>query len=418
MSRLWTICKREYLENVRTKAFLLGIVLTPVWVGLILVVPKLMKTQTRQDRIVVVDETKVLASVFEGHLLRHAAKDRFQIERVDPETYFGEDTGDPMNQAALLAAAGRGELFTVVLTASLLDKRAPKPGENIPGILGPPNVGALETGRLLTAAVDAAANDHLVERYDLDPEISAKLQTPVVDYKPVTESGRRARGAQMITPILFMLLLFMGIVGISQMLINSTLEEKSNRVYEVLLSSVSAFELMAGKLLGICGVGFTLLLLWAGGGFITAQASGMSDLVSGGQLGWLLAFYVAGFLLIASLMVAVGSACNTIKEAQNLMAPISFLLAMPMLLSMLFLNDPNGPMATVCSFIPPFTPFVMMARITSVPAPPPEQVWLAFGLLLLATVLAVRLAARIFRVGILMHGQPPSLRQIWRWLKG
>ena len=121
--------------------------------------------------------------------------------------------------------------------------------------------------------------------------------------------------------------------------------------------------------------------------------------------------------MIASLMMAVGSACNTLKEAQNLMAPISMLLALPMLLAIVILRTPHGPVATIASFIPPFTPFLMMARISAVPAPPPWQIWVSLLLLVIATWLTVRLAARIFRVGILMYGQPPRLGEIVRWMR-
>jgi ABC-type Na+ efflux pump permease subunit len=116
-------------------------------------------------------------------------------------------------------------------------------------------------------------------------------------------------------------------------------------------------------------------------------------------------------------MVAVGSACNTLKEAQNMMAPISMLLALPMILAMVVLRNPHGPLATIGSFIPPFTPFLMMARISAVPAPPAWQVWVSLLILVIATWLTVRLAARIFRVGILMYGQPPRVGEILRWLR-
>ena len=98
------------------------------------------------------------------------------------------------------------------------------------------------------------------------------------------------------------------------------------------------------------------------------------------------------------------------------MAPISILLAMPLILSIVVLDDPNGTLARVLSFIPPFTPFVMMARIASVPAPPTWEVWAALGVLVVATWITFRLAARVFRVGILLYGQPPSLKQLWRWM--
>ena len=133
-------------------------------------------------------------------------------------------------------------------------------------------------------------------------------------------------------------------------------------------------------------------------------------------MAWFAVYYLLGFLMIASLMVAVGSACNTVKEAQNLMAPISMLLALPMILAMVTMQNPNGTVATIASFIPPFTPFMMMSRISAAPAPPDWQIWATLVLLLVGTYLSARLAARIFRVGILLYGQPPKLGQILRWM--
>jgi ABC-2 type transport system permease protein len=416
MRRTWTILKREYLENVRTKAFLIGLLLTPLWISLVFFLPRLSQSQSRHDTLVLVDETGDLGHRFERHLWKRVSTARFTIEHVSPDVFWAEDPSGPRTFESIQQAAASGDLFAVILTNPLLEKRQPKDDERWPAVLGPPNVGALQTGRALAEAVDRAANERLLEKEGISALIFQRISEPVLEYRPVAEGGQKASGARMMTPLVFMIVLFMGIVGISQMLINSTLEEKANRVFEVLLSSVSPFQLMAGKLLGICGVGFTLLLLWGGGGLIAAQASGLANVVGTRELAWFLAFYVAGFMLIASLMVAIGSACNTIKEAQNLMAPISIFLVLPLLMSTMILDDPSGPLAQILSFIPPFTPFVMMMRIASVPAPPTSEVVAAFLVLIIATWLMVRLAARIFRVGILMHGQPPNIVQIVKWL--
>jgi ABC-type Na+ efflux pump permease subunit len=116
-------------------------------------------------------------------------------------------------------------------------------------------------------------------------------------------------------------------------------------------------------------------------------------------------------------MVAVGSACNTLKEAQNLLSPIMVVLALPMMMIPFVLKDPNGPMATGLSFFPLFTPFLMMMRIAQSIPPPTWQVVASLALLAASTVVAVWLAARVFRVGILLYGKPPSLREIFRWMR-
>ena len=411
MSRMWLVLAREYLENVRTRAFLIGLVLTPVWMGLIFIVPALVeKAGVKSQRVVILDETKenlgdAVAKELDGlNTLGHA---RYLLERED----------NPARIEALREEAGSGDIIALVLRPSILEKRLGVEGDEASLLLGASNIGAADTGRIVEGIVNDVVNKKIAEREQVRPAVRDQLTRKAIRYMAVTREGEKAGVAQAVTPFVFMLLLFMGIVGISQMLISSTLEEKGNRVYEVLLSSLSPFQLMAGKILGICGVGFTLLTLWSCGGLVAASLQGMGGLVTGAQVGLLLAYYFLGFLLIASLMVAVGSACNTLKEAQNLMAPISLLLALPVMLSMIVMKDPNGTFATAASFFPPFTPFLMMARIASVPSPPTWQIAASLALLAVSVFFAIRLAAKVFRVGILLYGKPPRLSEILRWMR-
>lgn len=413
MNRIWLVLKREYVENVRTKAFLIGLVMTPVWMALVFVVPSLARETAKTERVIIVDPVGTLGPALVAALEQIPGP--HGTRRFEPE--IRSDVG-PGGLEEYERAAGRGDLFLVVLTAALLEnKRDPAPGEPPAGLYGASGVGALDTGRVLEATLDRVVNHVLIEKHRVPEAVAAALQRPAARYTGLTASGEKSGVAQIMAPFLAMMLLFMGIVGISQMLISSTLEEKASRVYEVLLSSLSPFQLMAGKVLGICGVGLTLLLLWVGGGLLAATAQGLGDLVTAPQLGLFVAYYVLGFLLIASLMVSVGSACNTLKEAQNLMAPISLLLALPILLAMVIMKDPNGTLATALSFVPPFTPFLMMARVAGTPPPPDWQIGASLALLALSTWLAIRLAARVFRVGILMYGQPPRLGEILRWMR-
>lgn len=413
MTRVWLVLKREYLENVRTKAFLIGLVLTPVWMALVFIVPQFAKDTAKTERVVIVDGTGTLGPELRAALDKVPGKGG--EPRFEAEVHRNVDEDD---LARYRFEAGQGELFVVVLTPALLEnKREPRPGERIAGVYGASGVGALDTGRVLEATVDRVVNRVLIEKHRVPEEVAAALQRPAAHYVGLTPSGQASGIAQVMAPFLAMMLLFMGIVGISQMLISSTLEEKASRIYEVLLSSLSPFQLMCGKVLGICGVGLTLLLLWTGAGLLAAFLQGLGEVVTVPQLGLFVVYYVLGFLLIASLMVSVGSACNTLKEAQNLMAPISLMLALPILVSIVIMKDPNGTLATVLSFVPPFTPFLMMMRIAGTPPPPDWQVLASIAWLALSTWLAIRLAARVFRVGILMYGQPPRLKEIWRWVR-
>ena len=417
MSRVFDIARREYIENVRTKAFLIGLVLTPLWMGLVLVVPKLMRgAKSEAKPVVIVDTTGVLAAPL-AERIREAGG--FEVEIETDEDPWKKDAADINRIDELRVKAGAGQLYAIVLTNSALEKKAKlERGERASEVIGASRSSDdAFRGPSLAAMVNDVVNMRIAEQEGIGNDILERLSRPAVTYVPVDEKGEVGAPTSAVLPYLFIMLLFMGIVGISQMLVSSTLEEKSNRVYEVLLSSVSPRQLMTGKIFGICAVGFTLLLVWSGGGLLASALGGASDLVSGRQIGLLMAYYVLGFLMIASLMVAVGSACNTLKEAQNLMAPISALLALPIFLAMIVLRDPNGQLATILSFIPPFTPFLMMARVASVPEPPTWQIPASLALLAVSTWVAMRVAARVFRTGVLLYGQPPSLKEIWRWMK-
>jgi ABC-2 type transport system permease protein len=413
--RIWEILRREYLENVRTKAFLVGLVLTPVWMGVVFVVPHLI-SGPEQVTVVVVDATGEVA----GPLLETLAGRQgptYEVTLHPPQGAFDPDAEGETRVDRLKREAGAGAHYLVVVTDAVLEKRPSRKGEPEPGVFGPSSGVTGQAGRVLADAVTDIVTRRILEERGIAEETAELIQRPAVRFETVTDTGERASMLDAILPFLAVMLLYMGIVGISQMLISSTLEEKANRVYEVLLSSVSPFQLMAGKLLGICAVGFTLLALWSGGGLVAAALQGFGDVVQVAQLGWFVVYYVLGFLMIASLFVAIGSACNTIKEAQNLMAPLSIMLALPLVLALVSMSNPNGTVPTVASFIPPFTPFLMMARIAGAPPPPDWQLWATLVILLLATWLTIRLAARVFRVGILLYGQPPSLAQIARWMR-
>ncbi len=217
-------------------------------------------------------------------------------------------------------------------------------------------------------------------------------------------------------PFVFVLLLFLTIVTVSQALVTNTIEEKSNRVIEVLLSSVSPFQLMAGKIVGTCAVGLTLMAIWATAGLSGLALKGIS-VVSGAQLGLCLVFYLLGFLFFASFMVAIGSVCNTLKEAQNLLAPVMAILTLSFMFVFAVMKEPNGTLARVLSLVPLSSPFMMMLRIGSTPPPPPWEIAASVGILVLSVALVMRAAARVFRIGILMYGKPPSLRDLLHWMR-
>jgi len=226
-------------------------------------------------------------------------------------------------------------------------------------------------------------------------------------------------------PVAFVYLLWVAIFTILQMLLNNTIEEKSNRIIEVLLSSVTPGELMMGKLAGIAAVGLTMIgswiatlsiiLIYKGGSESQFISSVLQVLETSGLIPSFAVYFLFGYLMYAGIFLAIGSVCNTLKEAQNLMGPIMLIMMVPLFTMMFIPKDPNGTLATVLSWIPLYTPFIMMNRAAADP-PLFDRVG-TFIVLIVSTLVALWLSGKVFRIGILRTGQPPKLKEIFRWLR-
>ena len=164
-------------------------------------------------------------------------------------------------------------------------------------------------------------------------------------------------------------------------------------------------------------MGLSLISVYAAATYLTAAARGMGDLLSPDIVGYFVVYFVLGFLLVASLFAAFGSACNTVKEAQNLTGPLTIIFVIPMVAWVYIIQNPVSSISTVLSFIPPMTPMVMILRIAARPDLPVIEIALSLLVLLVSVLAVVWLAARVFRVGVLMYGKPPGLKEIVRWLR-
>lgn len=269
------------------------------------------------------------------------------------------------------------------------------------------------------------------ELEQIDPSVARSIQEPIVfEEKQVSASGEEKEVSsqdhvRQWAPVVFVYMLWISVFTIAQMLLTNTVEEKSNRIIEVLLSSVSPLQLMIGKILGIAATGLTTIGFWVicFVGFLKFLP-GLMDLPGDLDLSVLVsdpvfltsfvAYFLLGYLLYASILVGLGAACNSLKEAQNLMSPIMILLILPLAAMVPVGKDPNGTLAVVLSFIPPFTPFVMMNRAAG---PPAAWEYVVTTILLVVSIaITFKAAAKIFRVGILMTGKPPKPTEIWRWI--
>jgi ABC-2 type transport system permease protein len=234
----------------------------------------------------------------------------------------------------------------------------------------------------------------------------------------VTDEGDRPSfPLNRVLPFAFTFFLFIGVMLGGQTLMTSTIEEKSSRVAEVLLSAVSPIELMAGKILGQMGVSLVALSLYVAMGIALLVSFALFGLVDLSLLFYLAVFFVISYLVIGSLMAAIGAAVNEMKEAQSLMGPLMIVLIAPVALQVPISMNPNSTFSTVISFIPPVNTFTMLIRMTSSAPPPLWQVWLSIAIGVASVLAAVWFAAKVFKIGLLMYGKPPDFATLIRWVR-
>ena len=417
MNKLLTIAGREFLATVRTRAFIFSVVLMPVLIvggiyGGQWVEDAARREQQSTRRLVVVDRAGDVLENIRWQVAAHNQErpnQQFELEAL-PDT--GQD------EAALITSLSermrQEDLYGYVLIA-------PDAVSDTGGCVLARKDNQLQLGQRIERWLSEAVIAARLKAAQLDPaKIRALRQQDIpireLDAKtaaPVTENNM----ARIMTPFAFMFLLFMGTFGISQGLLTTLIEEKSSRVIEVLLSAVSPTQLLAGKILGMAAVGLLLLGVWGSVGVSSAQRYGVSELVTGYRLIVTLLYFLPGFLLISALLAAVGSACNELREAQSMVFPLSLLTIIPMIFWFYIAEHPASLFSLVLSYIPPITPFVMVLRICSDPDTPLWQVVSTLALLWCSVLVMIWAAGKIFRVGVLMYGKPPSLRELLRWVR-
>lgn len=442
-SQVATIAKREYLTRIKTKGFWLGTLAVPLTMAAWPVGMALVMSHTRASlELAVIDRTGHLAEPLVESLTSPneegggttpvAAREtsgeavdddgiRFSVEVVEPAP--GQDL-DAL-RSALDARILNGEIQAWLwIPEDMLEAEQPRAEYHAASVTNMMTQGALE------GALEGAVREQRLAAAGYDSaEIGILMRGAGLELYRTTREGSRAAGGAIavVLPIALMGMLFATIIMYGTQVMNGVLEEKASRIVEVILATVSAGELMAGKLLGICALGLTQLAIWITSGLLVttpgllAAFSALPEGVTLPSLSPLLLvhfviLFLLGFLLYASPYAVLGAAFNSQEEAQQMAGIMVVFFVPPWLLFMPVLNDPDGTLAVVASLIPPLTPMILMLRIVA-KMPPLWQILLAEALLAAACVGAVWLTGRIYRVGILMYGKKPTLKELVRWAR-
>jgi ABC-type Na+ efflux pump permease subunit len=197
---------------------------------------------------------------------------------------------------------------------------------------------------------------------------------------------------------------------------SSVIEEKMQRIAEVLLSSVTPFQLMMGKLIGGVGVALTLTTVYLAGAYWAGRQYGFVDSITPSLMAWFVLQTALAVIMFGSIFIAIGAACSDMKEAQAMMGPVMILICIPLFVLTQILREPDSGFALGMSLVPIATPMLMTSRISMLPNMPLWQPLAGIGIVLLTTILFVYIAARIFRVGILMQGKGANLKTMAKWI--
>ena len=431
MKRILIVARTEFLSLVRTKAFIIGILMVPVLIGLSIGFQIFASRQSDLDdhRFAVVDETGVLFAAIQTAAAEHNVRSGTGPVRSGPHFLpeavpVGPDDAGA-RRAELSDRVRAKDLFAFVeLPASLVDPSAT--GEDtlryytetpsytsLPDWLRRTVEREVTTRRFTAAAVDP----DLVQRLTRGTALTTLgLVTRGADGQ--VQDARRVNPIQTFgLPFAMMYLLFVAVMSAAPPLLTAIVEEKMSRISEVLIASIPAFHLMAGKLLGVACVSALLALLYVGGGVYALIAAGQTDLIQVSLLVWFVVFLLIAVLMYGSVFIAIGSACSDLKDSQSMMQPVMLFLMLPLLAAPVVIRAPHSLLSVILSLVPTATPFLMLTRLALTPPPPLWQVALGIALTVATTAACIFAASRIFRVGLLMQGKPPNLPELLRWIR-
>lgn len=430
--KLWAIVRREYLERVRTKGFVIGTVLGPALMAAMMLVPMMLVRQAGKPlRVAVLDHAGDLQPAVE-QALRDARSGRLAPPRpASPggTPRSGEGARFVVTPAGAGAAAlGREAALKQAVLAGALDGYLELPADAV-AAGSASYYGRNVSNRFDLDVMERAVNDVLVGRRmvaaGLDPARVREL-THGLDLRKIRVSAageREERGTALLMPVVMMMILYVGILMWGQQIMTSVIEEKNNRVVEVMAAGVAPTTLLAGKLLGVGAAGLTQFLVWSlslvalslGGAGASIGEFPIPEVTPLLLVSFVL-FFVLGFTLYAALYAAVGSAVNTVQEAQNLLFPVMLPLIAAAVFFPTVLEAPDGPLALTLSLVPFFSPLIMFMRV-AVQTPPLWQVALSMLLLVLAILGVLWASARVYRIGILMYGKRPTFPELMRWVR-
>jgi ABC-2 type transport system permease protein len=422
MHKVWAVIRREFIERVRSKWFLVATVLGPVFMITVAVLPSLLATRGGKVSNIAI-ATSAGGSLADRIRTSLSRSSRFNVELVTA----AED--QMLGVTDSLASLVRSEALDgyLALTGATIDAgTAEYRGRN---------VSSLRDMAILEAAVRQGVVVERLNRRGVDPSVVQEAQARInLRTQRISKKGPGGESGEAtfflgygVGLVLYMTILLYGIN-----VMRSVIEEKQTRIIEVLVSSLRPFQLMMGKVVGVGAVGLFQFGIWTAVGYLfmhnrvailtrfhvpaDAISAFQPPAISGELLGVTIAYFLLGYLLYSALFAVVGASVNTESEAQQAQQPVMMLLVFSLIFSFSAMTDPTGSLARTLSLVPFSAPIIMPVRVATSDVLR-SQIALSLGITLASSVLVVWGAARVYRIGILMYGKRPSIKELIRWAR-
>lgn len=442
MRKMMIVAVREYQAAVRTKAFIFSLIAMPVMMLVAVGLQKFLrdKVDINDKHIAILDHTGQLqqsiidaADLYNEHEI-YTQTDQTTTQ-VKPKFIIHDavvhDENPDQITLKLSDRVRNKELYAFVI----IGKNVINPDNNKNADYNPldsmvqyhSNTPTNDNfPRWLTGPLNAKIQGVRLEAVQVDPVIVAKatLRVPVSnlglvsvdEFGQITQAKESNRVANFLLPFGIMMLMYMVVMMGAGPLMQSVLEEKMQRIAEVLLGSIPPFQLMMGKLIGTVGISLTMATVYMVGGYLALDNTGFGSMFPTHILLWFMLFLILAVFMYGSIFIAIGAAVSDMKESQSLMTPVMLMAMSPMFVWMNIIREPTSTLATIMSLFPPVTPMLMTIRLTVPPGIPIWQPILGTVLVTATSIVLVFASGRIFRVGILMQGRGAKISEMVRWL--
>ena len=412
MKKIITISLWEYVEKVKTKAFIISLIITPLLIITVTLLPSILlrEESPKIEVIGILDTSAVYFSYLEEEFQKYKLPN-------GQNNYLLINLNDFNNSYESIKRIADREVLKNLADGYLIiefDDKGSLFAEYRSNVFGNFKV----VGRF-EEALNYFKTKNVLAKAGVPSEVLDEIQErTIIQQRQISEAGKSSDLDFLTTfflSVVFILLLMMMVVYSGQMLVRSMIEEKSSRLIEMLVSSSTPDELLTGKLFGLSLLGITQIIIWILIG-MSLVASSLLPATAFKNIIPMLAYFILGFLFYASLFVGIGSTVNTEQEAQHVTTYLSLILMLPVVVAMPAIQNPDFIVTKVFSYIPLTIPTVMLLRL-NVQNVSNFEIFLTMIIMIFSIFIVTKVSAKIFRIGILSYGNKPKLKEIFQWIK-